>query len=280
MNVASLECQKCGAALDSSHPDAPTLKCRYCGTVMTNPFYQSDGGSDRPAMPIININVAQNVVTGQPSRPTYVPPPAAPAESPKNWGVTLFLCLFLGLFGVHRFYTGHVLVGLIQLFTLGMAGIWTFIDLVMILTGAYRDKRGLPLSGNRLSKRTGLGTLAVVIIFCVLLAVWAESSTKVDPAADHGWITGIERCTASPSYGELVLPDNINLWQDWGKDRGNAITTLKHGESVMVLDARRDTNPDIVYYRIQTESGIKGWISELFMQFQPLEEGIVPLEDC
>lgn len=280
MNTTVLECSKCDAALDTGSSDSPTLKCRYCGTVFANPLYQSSSASDRPAMPIININVAQNVVTGQPARRTVQPaPPAVPAESSRSWGVTLFLCLFLGLFGVHRFYTGHVTIGLIQLFTLGLAGIWTFIDFVMILTGTYRDKQGLLLSGGRLGKRS-LGIVAILIFACVLLGVFAESLTKVDPPADHGWITGIERCTASPSYGELMLPDNINLWADWGEDRGNVVATLKHGEPVTVLEARRDTSPEITYYRVQTKSGIKGWISEAFIQFQPLEEGIVPREDC
>ena len=288
MSVTSLDCHKCGAALDSDGTDAPTLKCRFCGTVMANPFYQPGSGSDRPAMPIININLAQNVVTGQPSNvvpnssplPAYVGSPAVLTESPKNWGVTLFLCLFLGLFGGHRFYTGHILVGLIQLFTLGMAGIWTLIDLVMILTGTYRDKKGLPLSGSRLSKRAGLGFIAFIIISCILLATWAESATKVDPAADHGWITGIERCTASPAFGDLVLPDNINLWENWGETRGSVISTLKHGAPVTVLEARQRTSQDVVYYRVKTKSGVKGWISGAFIQFQPLEEGVVPLEEC
>ena len=281
MNVASLECRKCGAALDSEGSDTPTLRCPYCGAVMTNPFYQHDGKPDRSAMPIININVAQNVVTGQLSQPAApVGPPAISTQSPKNWGVTLFLCLFLGVFGAHRFYTGHILIGLVQLFTLGMAGIWTFIDFVMILTGAYRDKRGLPLSGSHLSKRAGFGVLALVVISCILLGALAQSTTEVDPVADHGWITGIERCTASPSYGALVLSDHINLWEDWGENHGNAIASLKHGAYVTVLEARRDTSQEIVYYRVQTESGVKGWVSEAFIQFQPLEEGIVPRENC
>lgn len=57
----------------------------------------------------------------------------------------MLLCLFLGGIGIHRFYTGHILIGLVQLFTLGGLYIWTIVDLIRILIGSYRDKNGLPL---------------------------------------------------------------------------------------------------------------------------------------
>ncbi|MGC8965101.1 MAG: zinc-ribbon domain and TM2 domain-containing protein [Brevinematia bacterium] len=56
--------------------------------------------------------------------------------------VALILCIFLGLFGVHRFYVGKVGTGLLQLFTLGFLGIWTLIDLINIISGVFTDKFG------------------------------------------------------------------------------------------------------------------------------------------
>lgn len=52
------------------------------------------------------------------------------------------LCGFLGWLGVHRFYVGKVGTGLLMLFTLGFFGIWTLIDFIIIVCGAFKDKDG------------------------------------------------------------------------------------------------------------------------------------------
>jgi hypothetical protein len=69
-------------------------------------------------------------------------------DQPKDWLTTLLLCIFLGALGVHRFYTGHIVIGLIQLFTAGGCGIWWLIDLILIITNSYRDSNGVPLVGR------------------------------------------------------------------------------------------------------------------------------------
>ena len=66
-------------------------------------------------------------------------------SQPKDWLTTLLLCIFLGWLGVHRFYTGHIVIGVIQLLTVGGCGIWALIDLIMIITDSYRDSDGRPL---------------------------------------------------------------------------------------------------------------------------------------
>ena len=69
-------------------------------------------------------------------------------QSDKNWLATLLLCLFLGGIGVHWFYVGKVGTGILQLITLGGCGIWTLIDLIMIITGSFTDKDGNKITNS------------------------------------------------------------------------------------------------------------------------------------
>ena len=52
---------------------------------------------------------------------------------------TALLCFLLGVFGAHRFYAGKTGTALIQLFTLGGLGLWVLYDLILIITGQFRD---------------------------------------------------------------------------------------------------------------------------------------------
>jgi TM2 domain-containing membrane protein YozV len=62
--------------------------------------------------------------------------------SDKKWLTTLLLCIFLGEIGGHRFYTGKIGTGIIMLLTLGGFGIWLIIDLLIIISGSFKDKQG------------------------------------------------------------------------------------------------------------------------------------------
>ena len=54
----------------------------------------------------------------------------------------LLLCFFLGVFGAHRFYVGKIGTGILELLTLGGLGIWWLVDMILIVTGSFRDKNG------------------------------------------------------------------------------------------------------------------------------------------
>ena len=70
-------------------------------------------------------------------------------EMNDNRGViTVLLCWFLGIFGAHRFYTGHTTIGIIQLLTLGGCGIWVLIDFIIILMGDFKDAEGNAIKIN------------------------------------------------------------------------------------------------------------------------------------
>ncbi len=69
-------------------------------------------------------------------------------QTDKNWLATLLLCLFVGGMGIHRFYVGKIGTGILQLITLGGCGIWTIIDLIMIITGNFTDKDGNKITNS------------------------------------------------------------------------------------------------------------------------------------
>lgn len=85
--------------------------------------------------------------TGDPSAPYGYDPMGRP-YSDKSKVVAGVLQLFLGGFGIGRFYTGHTGMALGQLFTCGGCGIWALIDGIMLLAGNdATDAQGRVLRG-------------------------------------------------------------------------------------------------------------------------------------
>jgi len=68
--------------------------------------------------------------------------------SEKGFVPAILLCFFLGVLGIHRFYVGKIGTGILQLITLGGLGIWTLVDFVVLVTGSFKDKQGLPIKAT------------------------------------------------------------------------------------------------------------------------------------
>ena len=63
-------------------------------------------------------------------------------SSKSRLGALLF-CIFLGVFGAHRFYVGKIGTAVLTIVTFGgFFGVWPFVDLVLIAIGSFRDKSG------------------------------------------------------------------------------------------------------------------------------------------
>lgn len=111
-----MRCKSCGAPVENG-------VCTYCGQrVGEDPVEQA---------------IAQN--TQAQTNTSY----ANPYQSSQyNKGVALVLCIFLGFFGAHYFYTKKTGMGLIYLFTLGLFYFGWIIDIFRIACGKFIDSNG------------------------------------------------------------------------------------------------------------------------------------------
>ena len=113
-----MTCPQCGFSNNANN-----ARCQKCGAVV--PVAQ------QPAQP------------AQPAQQQYAQPQQIVyASPPKSKVVAFILCFFFGLFGVHHFYMGNIVIGVIQLLTCGGFGIWCLLDLIIILCGGYTDGEG------------------------------------------------------------------------------------------------------------------------------------------
>lgn len=72
----------------------------------------------------------------------YYEQPSGGGGMVRDKTVTLLLCIFLGIFGAHRFYEGKIATAVIWLLTGGLMGIGWVIDLVFIIF--KRDQYYIP----------------------------------------------------------------------------------------------------------------------------------------
>lgn len=63
----------------------------------------------------------------------------------KSRGKAILLSLFLGWFGVDRFYLGYWRMAILKMVTLGLIGIWWLLDLYILLSDQMPDAAGRPL---------------------------------------------------------------------------------------------------------------------------------------
>jgi len=63
----------------------------------------------------------------------------------RHFLVAFFFSFIWGTFGVDRIYLGYIGTGILKMITFGGFGIWTIIDLFVIMAGAMKDKQGRDL---------------------------------------------------------------------------------------------------------------------------------------
>lgn len=66
-------------------------------------------------------------------------------RSPYKRLIMSMVCFFFGGMGVHRLVVGKIGTGVIWLLTLGLFGLGWLVDMILMLSGNFKDKQGLPI---------------------------------------------------------------------------------------------------------------------------------------
>ena len=97
-------------------------------------------GKRLPLKQVVGLKIAQKKIKKKMKKdPAFA---ATMADGSKSQLTALLLCIFVGALGIHRFYLGYTTIGIVQLLTLGACGIWSLIDLIMIITGDLQPADG------------------------------------------------------------------------------------------------------------------------------------------
>lgn len=102
-----------------------------------------------------------------------------------NWAILFFLSLFLGIFGIDRFYARKKISAILKLITLfvsvalwgGGILIWWIIDLFIIANGKFTDTFGKKVQNTSLQKGLSLTFIIPLAIFSAI-AFFSSPDTK------------------------------------------------------------------------------------------------------
>jgi hypothetical protein len=209
--------------------------------------------------------IPQPPSTPMPPMPPNTAPSAPPlAESPKSFLVTWLLSLLLGFFAVDRFYLGKVGTGLLKLFTFGGFGVWLLIDLILVLSGAQKDKQGLPLAGYEQNKKVAWIVTSVLIVLSIVTSAINGTTTTTEPANEPN--TSIEE-TVEPEAEPVEEVDTVQTWADdtFGtfdaisqSGAGDNLITLPEGVTAGIVTATHDGGSNFVINALDADNGVTG----------------------
>lgn len=141
--MAMINCPECGKEISDK-----AASCPNCGAVVKKKFCQHCGeaiDNDCVVCPKCGKQVGEiggndkNIIINNSSSASASAAASANVNSssvvlakPKNKWVALCLCIFLGYFGVHKFYEGKIGMGILYLCTCGCFGIGWIVDIVLL----------------------------------------------------------------------------------------------------------------------------------------------------
>ena len=187
-----------------------TQYCTYCNATVSenNQFCQNCGA---------------RIIQKAPLDPAV----AEKRRQKKSGKTALILCILFGFLGIHRFYVGKKGTGILALLTAGGLGIWTLIDLILIIQNKFKDKKGryVPYDNslsilNRILLTLGVIGTWLLITISLLIAFTAYLTQGLVNIANNQ-LTALRTCKIAEAYSynsrkykQLISLDAFTIWVD------------------------------------------------------------------
>jgi len=154
------------------------------------------------------------------------------ASSDKSFLVTWIFALFLGFFGVDRFYLGKVGTGILKLITFGGFGIWVLVDLILVLTGTQRDKQGHRLAGFDQHKKIAWIMTAVLVALSIIISSLTGGQPATTPAAVA---PATSESDAPASVEDAPQAASVQSWADMTYGSFAPVTQTGQGDNIITI---------------------------------------------
>lgn len=140
-------CTRCGAVLTPKKEKTETQTTKEQSSGNSTSYSQSgnanhsQNGNASYSQTTFSQPYSNNMTSPNMANPSYYQQNVAPISA-KSRGVAAVLCFWFGFLGIHRFYAGKILTGLLWMFTLGLFGFGSISDFIMIACGSFKDCYG------------------------------------------------------------------------------------------------------------------------------------------
>ena len=126
----------------------------------------------------------------------------------RHFLILFFFSFMWGTFGVDRMYMGYYATGILKLLSFGGLGLWTLTDMIVIMTGTFKDKEGrVALQFDEYKKfanRTIVWftvILAVVILLSGISLIY--SVVQLSSSFQNGSIPGLSGLTGGGNQSQI-----------------------------------------------------------------------------
>ncbi len=137
----------------------------------------------------------------------------------KKYTNTLLFAVFLGMFGAHRFYNRRYATGILMFLTYGGMFIWTFIDIILIISKRFKNSQGKVLSYDGRFYENFANIFAVgvaVFIPAVMIAAIGSSELEEKPSTTNAVSTQVEAEQKAEEVAPLTeaTAETVNKTED------------------------------------------------------------------